>query len=36
MGFCAGLVDARTHLLQAALEQEVAMGVAHNWTKDGI
>jgi hypothetical protein len=35
-GFRAGLVDARTHLLQAALEQEDAMDVAHDWTKDGI
>jgi hypothetical protein len=36
MGFCAGLVDARPHLLQAALEQEDAMSVTHDWSKDGI
>jgi hypothetical protein len=35
-GFRACLIDARTHLLQTALEQEDAMGVAHVWTKDGI
>jgi hypothetical protein len=36
MGFRARIVDARAHLLQAALEQKGAMGVAHDWTKDGI
>jgi hypothetical protein len=35
-GFRAGRIDTRTQLLQTALEQEDAMGVAHVWSKDGI